>query len=259
MTHKLYGFKKSCSLHRPVRGKIFLLIVLFSCFLHEANGRNTCKSSQLLSDLENIACSTSGLRKAVEKDNLFRRMANADFFTDLAPQDVVRARESLSFFNRALTNKIQEVHKKYQQSNTENYTISTAAYPAQVKENSCPNNKTINYSAPSTKPPRQTIGDIAQNYDPKIEKDISDIYQDYSVVEGKPPRFFQSQMYKGRPIICETTSLSNAKRKRLFCGENDEDGKDEYEQCQRTLPPSCSEIIDKGKPSQEKCVLFKRF
>jgi hypothetical protein len=179
----------------------------------------------------------------VQKDDLLRKMGDINFFSSMSPLDIVRSVETLSFFNRSLTNKIKETHASYQASKVDNYTLSITSYPSNVKKGSCPGHKTIDFNS-----------------------DASNVsFPNYSVVPGKEPRSFQIGTYKGRSIICERTRVPYKKRLKAFCGEPitkcQSAGctkKDEYDKCKKSVPISCSsKTVD--ETNEGKCVSLESF
>ena len=201
-----------------------------------------------VSNLKDIACATSDLRTAVKRSNLLRKVSNRNIFAGLNPNDVVRAVKPLTFFNRALINKIKATHDKYQEEGRERYILSITSYPSSVKENSCPE-KTINFRPPSQ----------------------GSEFPDYSFVRGKRPPSFQAGRYKGKLILCEKTNISYKKKLEAFCGKavtkckyrkwmpDDCDEKDVYEACKKDLFPSCSHSKIEEIKLNKDCVSLDEF
>ena len=161
--------------------KKVLLLILFMVTLPFAEGTlpQQCPVDvPLISDMQNIACATSDLREAVQKDDLLRKIGKTDPFASDHSRDVVRSVESLSFWNRDLETRIAETHHRYQQQGRDHYTLKVASYPSAVKANSCPGHKTIDVHSHSV----------------------------YSVVQNKEPLSFKMIRHKGRLIICEKTN-----------------------------------------------------
>lgn len=207
----------------------------------------TFNLSPLISNVKDIACATKGLRTAVQKDDLLRKMSKTNYFLSMNPQDVQRSIESLTFFNRSLTNRIKDVHKRYQVSGVDHYTLNIATYPSNVKKNACLQHKTIDFDS----------------YKAKSE------FPDYSIVSGKESRVFQIGIYGKKPVICERTKMSKAERLKAFCGEpvakcDDIVGEEElpdcsvYNSCKKSLPPSCSDSKIDDKNKNDICIPLKK-
>ena len=198
------------------------LFIVYLCLHNVGNVAATpCRSQYgLMSDLKGIACVTSDLRTAVQKDNLLRKMSDINFFSSMSPADIVRSVETLSFFNRSLTDKIKETHESYQESGVDSYTLSITSYPSDVKKGSCSRHKTIDFNP-----------------------DISNVsFPNYSVVPGKEPRSFQVGTYKGKSVICERTKVPYKQRVKAFCGKPPDklsEHNSEYGKCKRNVPISC--------------------
>ena len=174
-------------------------LLLLCLFFHGVgNAVASCKPpSPFVSNLRDIACATSDLRTAVQKDDLLKKMSDINFFSSKSPLDVLRSVETLSFFDRSLTDKIKETHQSYQKSEVDSYTLSITSYPSDVEADSCSKHKTISFDS--------------------IDSDSE--FPNYSVVPGKEPRSFQMGIYKGRSVICERTRTPYKKRLRAFCGK----------------------------------------
>ncbi|MDE0119677.1 MAG: hypothetical protein OXM55_06700 [Bdellovibrionales bacterium] len=126
----------------------------------------------LIADMQNIVCSIPSLSEAIQKDSILRKIGKVDPFASHLPHEVVRSVDTLSFMNQTVKHKIASVHQKYQENGADNYTLSTAFYPSNIKEDSCPKEyQTI------TGPPQ------------------------YSPL--KNPNFFQVVKYKNKLTICE--------------------------------------------------------
>ena len=189
-------------------GKV-LLLILFLVALPVAEGTlpQQCPVDvPLISDMQNIACATADLRKAVE-DDLLKTMGKKNPFASDHHRDVVRSVEPIHIFNLALKEKIEETHHRYQQQGRDNYTLGITSYPAAVKRNSCSTHKTIDARPPSN----------------------------YSIVEGKEPRYFQVVKHRGKLVICEKTQRSRN---------------------QPGLPPACSKM---NHSSEDVCVSLNQF
>ena len=190
--------------------------------------------SDFMSNLQDIGCATSDLRIAVQKNDLLRKMSDINFFSSMNPADIVRSVETLSFFNRSLTNKIQDTHESYQESGVDSYTLSITSYPSDVKKGSCSRHKTIDFNP-----------------------DISNVsFPNYSAVPGKEPRSFQVGTYKGRSIICERTRVPYKQRVKAFCGEPSNDS--EYGRCKKSVPISCfSKTVN--EINEGRCISLETF
>ena len=230
---------------------VFFSLVLCLCFSHSLAIAQVCTAdSGLIKDMQSIACATSDLREAVEKDDLLNKVSDMNFFTTLEPNDVVRSVETLSFWNRSLKSKIEDTHEEYQDADRKIYTLHITAYPAQVKKGSCSQQKTIDF-------------------------DSSIPYPDYQVVSGKKPRAFEMRYYKDEFIICEKTDIPYKKRLPLYCGKKvteckwdassgagmDCSAKMAYKECKRELPISCDYVDKKGGvvPNQNMCLELDDF
>ncbi len=227
--------------------KAFLFIMCL--FFHGmGNAGGSCKpSSELMSSLQDVACATPDLRTAIQKNDLLRKISSTNFFSSVSPMDVVRSVETLSFFNRSLTDKIQETHKSYQESGVDNYTLSITSYPSDVKKGSCSEHKTIDFNSDTS----------------------SADFPNYSAVPGKEPRSFQVGTYKGRSVICERTRTPYKQRVMAFCGRpvvecrdtgrsEDCSEKMEYEKCKRSVPISCLSTTVDDK-NEGRCISLESF
>ena len=230
---------------------VFFSLVLYLCVSHSLTIAQVCTADfGIIKEVQSIACATPDLRKAVEKDNLLKKVSDMNFFTVLEPNDVVRSVENLSFFDRSLKSKIEDTHEEYQDAGRESYTLHITSYPSKVKKSSCSRHKTIDFDS-SRKTP----------------------YPDYQVIPGKTPRFFETRRdNKGDFIVCEKTDIPYKKRLPLYCGKKvtkckssnrtqDCSARDKYKECKKELPLSCSFVDKKGGvvPSQDVCLELDDF
>ena len=227
---------------------VFFLLILYLCFSHSLIVAQVCKGdSGIIKDMQSIACATSDLREAVERDNLLNKVSAMNFFATLEPNDVVRSVESLTFFNRDLKNKIEDTHEEYQDAGKKSYTLHITSYPSKVKKGSCSQHKTIDFNS-------------------------STPYPDYQAVPGKKPRAFEIRYYDDEFIICEKTDIPYKKRLPLYCGKKvtkceyygssmDCSAKNAYRECKKGLPPSCDYVDEKGGvvSSQDTCLEMDDF
>ena len=207
---------------------------------------NTCSYPPLFRGVRDIACVDADLRTAMQRDDLLRKISDTNVFASLQSNDVIRSVKTMSFFNRSLTNSIEDKHKEYQESGRDNYTIQITSYPAVVKENSCKKNKTIDFKAISIDDSAERISDT---------EDIFGIYADYSVTD-KLPRTFQVRAHKGRLILCEYTNMSYDERLIAYCGKRPD------RECERDLKkiPSCVAVDSQESTSPEnRCVSLDDF
>lgn len=227
---------------------VFFLLILCLCFSHSLTIAQVCTAdSGIIKDMQAIACATSDLRQAVERDNLLNKVSSMNFFATLEPNDVVRSVENLSFFNRSLKRKIEDTHEKYQDAGRDSYTFHITAYPSKVENGTCSRRKTIDFN-------------------PSVP------YPDYQVVPGRKPRSFEIRYYDDEFIVCEKTDIPYKRRLPLYCGKEvtrckhdgasvDCSAKNAYRECKKELPLSCDYVDKKGGvvPSQDTCLELDDF
>ena len=225
----------------------------------------------LIKDLQNIACTTSELQKAVQEDDFLKTIAETNFFESLNPSDVVRSVEPLSFFNRSLTEKIEETHERYQTAR-DNYTLCISSYPSDVKKDSCAEQKTIDFGSLSELPLGVSTGpDLSINpedisadeledrledlEDEEFQAGVNLVFQNYSTVKGRPPLSFQVRQYKGEIVMCEDTKLSHPQRVEKLCGPSP------AKKCEKAIPPTCTKLDEHAntKSGSDVCVSLEQF
>jgi len=229
---------------------ILLFTLLFSSSRSVGTSGGVCLvKPPIITALQSIACVNSGLRRAIEKENLLSQVANNNFFAHLDQQDVVRTVKSLSFFSRELPNKIKTTHAQYMSSDIDNYSLLVTSYPIEVKKGTCKKHKTIDlFSEPS-----QTSQIVVEGRtDLNIKKDVSAVYQQYKTVPGKKPVFFQLRKYKSKYVICEDIkSRGTPTSLREKCGKGSS--------C-KNLPYACSAYDENGGASDKiGCVSLETF
>jgi len=144
------------------------------------------------------------------------------------------------------------MHEAYQKAQKD-YTVSITSYPSEVKKNSCAKHKSIDFKS-SDKMEKNKEGNAKSG-------DISNIRVDYvTYPKLKKPLFFKVRKYKGKFIMCEETDYTYKDRLSLRCGTEDLHT-DAYDECNKALTPSCSEIDSKGgvRSSQSTCVSLDDF
>ena len=172
-------YKNHLSFLVPFKKVFWFILFLVALPVAEGTLPQQCPVDvPLISDMQNIACATADLRKAVQEDDLLRKIGKTDPFASDHSRDVVRSVESLSFLYSSLETRIAETHHQYQQQGREYYTLKIASYPSAVRVNSCPEYKTIDVRSPSV----------------------------YSAVPDKEPLSFQVVKHRGKFIICERTN-----------------------------------------------------
>ena len=262
--------------------RYFFLFLVFLFFLPKGWGKlyldtNACKPP-LLAEVQKITCANYDLRTAIQRDNLLRKVSQTNVFQNVSPQDVVRSEESLSIFNQALKERIEETHKEYQEKGDPRYTLSIASFPSDVKNNSCAREKTIDFSSPQNKDEEEDEGGstlslfgLGGDDDDEDDWDDDEVpgppVAQYIPLSDKPPRTFQIRVYKGKAIMCENTTQSYSNRLSAFCGKKKENCDDDsmldskYCNCKEDLTPSCGVLDKKGakKTSPTNCVSGEQF
>ncbi|MYE07462.1 MAG: hypothetical protein F4X95_01745 [Oligoflexia bacterium] len=214
---------------------ILFYSITATTFCWEGYAAPSCPNNvPLIKDMQNIVCSVPSLNEAVQRDSILRKIGKVDPFASHLPGEVVRSVDKLSFMNRAVVHKIANVHKKYQENSEDNYTLSIAFYPTDVKEGTCPEEyRTI------TGPPK------------------------YSPAKKRAPNFFQMVKHTDKLTICERTNKPREGPGALpSCSNIQPDSKDicvsldEFERVSKSLlgkrnfeaqycPSSCSYYIRK--------------
>ncbi len=227
--------------------KVYIYIFMGFCTLSVSSaGGNTCAPPLLIQEVRDIACVDADLRTAMQRDDLLRKISNTNVFASLQSNDVIRSVKTMSFFNRDLTNSIEDKHTEYQEAGRDNYTLQVTSYPAVVEENSCKKNKTIDFKAISIDDSVERVSD---------KEDVFEIYADYSTTD-KSPRTFQVRAHKGKLILCEYTNMSYDERLIAYCGKRSNS------ECERDLKkiPSCLAVDQQANTSSENlCVSLDDF
>ncbi len=222
---------------------LFCSVVFLPAYVLAAN---MCvgTDNNLMKDIKRIACATSDLQEAVQKDDLLKKLANINFFaSNDDPKDIVRGVEVLTATNQALKDRVTDFHEEQIDSGKMPYTVSVTAYPSEVKRGSC-----------------------AKKY--KTIDVVSDS-MDYRAIEGKTPRSFEVRYDPKEEefFMCENTNLSRSQRERTYCvnvkackraciGMDEDSCKDDcnraFRECKGALLVSCSSADKKGAVTADK-------
>ena len=231
-----------------------LFLVLAPFLLGTSSFGPPCnKISPLVQQVRSIACLNFDIRRAVQKDNLLKRMGNADVFGDLLPHDVVRSEETLGFWSQSLVKRVEETNEKYQEQGRERYTLSITSYPSRIKPGTCAKHKSID-----VQPIAGT--QLASASAVTGSKSAVKIPMAYvPLPENRKPRYFQARILKGRLIMCESTNIDYNERLTLYCGDPEES--DKYQECKKDLTPSCADLEAKGalKSDEKACISLDDF
>lgn len=185
--------------------------------------------------LRNDVCSVSGLQEAMAGGRMAEVIAGSNVFQTLASNDVVRMRRSVGgimFFN-PLKSKIMSTYKNFNENVQDSYTLHFTVYPAHVKSDTCQEHRTITpqpvedvYSGASSAMgfSGDTLG---------VSREVDQIFNSYVVDEGRKPRHFSFRKdQSGYLVVCEHEQVPN--REEFYCQGNEE--------CQKQMPPLCSEF-----------------
>ena len=242
------NFLKKIKRSQCVNRLLIRLIVLSFCalFTFALSAYECQQEDPTVSDIKEMSCAITDLWMAMANEQLSKVIANSDFFVEYQEGDIVRTEQLALRLEKAIAN----THQQYQMENSSkrDYTFSVTTYPAEVKEGTCRGSSTIQKRELS-KDTRQLVqASNTQASTAQATSQRSQVFADYSPIEGKEPRYFQLRKKEdGKLVVCEKSTLSHSEKISLFCGDD--------QKCINSLPASCDQL-DQGKNSATSaCVL----
>lgn len=266
----------SCYLQFLFTG-FFILLPVYAeesskpCVFVPLSAENSCKDEDYeknISDqLKNIVCPFPNLREAMADERMAQIIAGKNVFQTIESNDVIRLRKGVGMYValNPLKKKLNRTYKDFYEIAQVDFTLNITTYPAEVQKGTCADHSTIvkktlhedeqeklenlSEEGQGQKSTSETLG---------VKREISNIFGNYEVVEGKAPRHFELRKNQnGKIFICEAVKISLKERMNLYCSGDDVD---DATDCEQQMPPLCAEWdAENSQHSKNTCASLSAF